>query len=138
MDVRNCRECRRLFQYQGYGDILCPTCRKIDDEEFDKVKEFLRNNPGTNQKGVCEATGVDFNKILRWLREERLVTTDASGLGLKCEQCGKTICSGRLCDECKRKLALDFGLNRKSDNDMPRNVGVSHKNQRMRFLNSRQ
>lgn len=137
MDVRNCRECRRIFQYNGYGDILCPECRKKDEEEFDRVKNYLRQNPDSTQKNVCDETGVDFNKILRWLREERLVTTDAKGLGLKCEQCGAPICSGKLCDECKRKLAADFGLNRKSEDDAPKPISYSKKEQKMRFLNTR-
>ena len=135
MDIRNCRECRRLFQYHGYGDILCPECRRIDEEEFSRVKDFLRNTPGATQKGVCEATGVKFEKILRWLREERLITTNASGLGLKCEQCGASICSGKLCDDCKRQIALDFGLNRKCDNDAIKPLEYKKKDQRMRFLN---
>ena len=137
MDIRNCRECRRLFQYNGFGDILCPECRRKDEEEFDKVKEYLRNYPGATQKGVCEATGVEFEKILRWLREERLITTNASGLGLKCEQCGAPICSGKLCDDCKRQIALDFGLNRKNGDDKPKPLAYKKKDQRMRFLNTR-
>ena len=137
MDIRNCRECRRLFQYSGFGDILCPECRKIEEEDFKKVKTFLRSNPGASQKGVCEATGVDITKILRWLREERLVTTNASGLGLRCEQCGALICSGRLCDDCKRRLALDFGLSRKAENERDKPLIYKKKDQRMRFLNTR-
>ena len=134
IDVRNCRNCRRLFQYNGFGDILCPECRKIDDEEFDRVKKYLYANPGVSQRRLCEETGVAYDKIMQWLRQERLVTTDASGLGLKCEQCGEPINSGRLCSKCKSAIAKDFGLNRAPEVEEPKPIGESRKNQKMRFL----
>ncbi len=135
MDVRNCDGCRTIFQYPGFGEVLCPVCKKKDDEEFEKVKDFLSKNPGATQKMVHDETGVEIKKIMRWLREERLITKDASGLGLKCEHCGASICSGRLCTDCKRKIAVEYGLNRKPVKEQPKPLPYENKDQRMRFLN---
>ena len=38
-EIRYCRECRRIFHYVT-GPVLCDSCRKIEEEEFDKVRNF--------------------------------------------------------------------------------------------------
>ncbi|MCR5775500.1 MAG: hypothetical protein K6G42_10490 [Lachnospiraceae bacterium] len=138
MDVRNCTECGTIFQYPGFGSVLCPVCRKKDEEEFTKVKAFLNENPGATLQVVCDATEVSTKKIIKWLKEERLVSKDASGLGLKCERCGASICYGRLCADCKRDIAMEYGLNRKKapdDSGESKPLEFSIKDQKMRFLN---
>ena len=42
------------------------------------------------------------------VREERLVFSDDSPVGLPCESCGVTIKTGRFCDKCKAELATGF------------------------------
>ncbi|OYP28250.1 MerR family transcriptional regulator, partial [Lachnotalea glycerini] len=36
MDVRNCKKCRKLFNYIG-GQPICPSCLADSEEEFRKV-----------------------------------------------------------------------------------------------------
>ena len=45
---------------------------------------------------------------LEWVREERLVFSEDSPLGLECEGCGTIIKTGRFCEKCKRKMETDF------------------------------
>ncbi len=134
-DYRNCRECRRIFRYPGFGDILCPLCRKQDDEDFEKVKKYLQEHVGAKGKDVFKATGVTVQKIQKWLREERLIVSDATGLGLTCESCGAIISSGKLCPDCKRALAVGFGFGRDTGKQPETNrPTISRKDQKMRFL----
>jgi len=137
MEILYCENCKRLFQYPGFGERLCPACKKEDDEEFEKVKKYLMDNPGSNKEDLFEATGVDIKKIMRWLKEERLISRNTSGLGLTCEQCGSPILSGKLCDECKRKIAVEFGYARKNDNAEAKKEPAAKRENRMRFLNTR-
>ena len=38
MNIRNCRECGRIFNYLT-GAVLCPVCRDKLEEKFQEVKE---------------------------------------------------------------------------------------------------
>ncbi len=106
-ELRYCKVCRKMFQYVA-GAQLCPACKKIDEEEFEKVRTFLRDFPGANMKEVSDNTGVSPNKINRWLKEERLEVSEGSPVALNCENCGVRIRSGRLCIECSKGLAREM------------------------------
>jgi len=115
LNIRNCKECGRLFQYDGISK-LCFKCRKQDDEDFRRVKEFLYENPKETVTVVSEETGVSEDKILRYLREGRLeIVGDNPGILLDCEACGKAIRTGRFCDQCAHEIekGLKSGLERK-------------------------
>jgi flagellar operon protein (TIGR03826 family) len=106
-EIRYCRQCRKMFQYVA-GSVLCPVCKKIDEEEFEKVRNFLRDFPGANMQEVSSNTGVSPNKINRWLKEERLEVSEDSPVALNCENCGIRIRSGRFCIECSKQLAREM------------------------------
>lgn len=106
-EIRYCKNCRKMFQYVS-GDQLCPVCKKIDEEEYEKVRAFLRDFPGANMKEVSDNTGVSPNKINRWLKEERLEVSEGSPVALNCESCGVRIRSGRFCIECSKGLAREM------------------------------
>lgn len=107
MDVRNCKRCGKIYNYDGFR--LCPTCRREDEEDFIKVKEYLYDNPGANISEVEEATEVDSGKIIEFLRQDRLEIADEGNLLLECERCGVSIKSGRFCDKCKYELGKELG-----------------------------
>jgi flagellar operon protein (TIGR03826 family) len=107
-DVRNCRKCGRLFNYIG-GAPICQDCKKQDEEDFARVKEYLYKNPGASMSMVSEDLEMSVEKIKRFLKEGRLeITGDDGNMILECENCGKSIRSGRFCDECERNLAMGF------------------------------
>ncbi|ADQ41183.1 Flagellar operon protein YvyF [Caldicellulosiruptor acetigenus I77R1B] len=106
MDVRNCRRCGKIYLYDG--SPICPQCRKEEEEDFKKVKEYLYDHPGATLPEVSNATGVSPEKILRFLKEERLEIVGESNIILECERCGKAIKTGRLCDECKKEVGTRF------------------------------
>lgn len=108
MKVRNCKECGKLFQYDGISK-LCYRCRKKDDEDFRKVKEYLYENPKETITVVSEETQVPEDKILRYLREGKLeIVGENPGILLDCESCGKSIRTGRYCEQCARALEKGF------------------------------
>lgn len=108
MNIRNCKECGKLFQYDGISK-LCYSCRKKDDEDFRRVKEFLYQNPKETITVVSEETEVSEDKILRYLREGKLeITGDNSGILLDCESCGAAIRTGRYCEKCARDIERGF------------------------------
>lgn len=116
--IRNCRQCRKIFQFTG-GTMLCPVCRKMDEEEFERVRVFLRDYPGANMQEVSENTEVKISKINRWLREERLEVSEDSPVAINCENCGVRIRSGRFCTGCSRDLGREM---LKASNELKENV----------------
>ena len=84
MNVRNCRNCGRLFNYIS-GIVICPACKESLEAKFQEVKEYIREHKGAGIQEVAEACDVETAQIRQWLREERLEVTENSALFLNCE-----------------------------------------------------
>lgn len=104
MELKNCRSCKRLFNYIT-GDPICPKCKEVLEDKFQEVKKFISENPGRSAPEVAEECEISLKQIKKWVREERLSFTDDSLVGLECERCGKMIHSGRFCNDCAGGLA---------------------------------
>lgn len=107
MDVRNCRSCGRLFNYYG-GVPICKACKDQLEEKFQQVKEYLRQNPNAPIQAVSDDNDVSVKQITQWVREERLTFSDDSPIGIECENCGAIIKTGRFCEHCKNKMAMEL------------------------------
>lgn len=132
MEVRNCRECKRLFNYVGGGYMLCPQCMAKLDEKFKNVKDYIYKNPKAGLAEIAENNDVSVSQIERWIREERLIFSDDSPVTIQCEKCGASIKSGRLCKNCKETLAK--GLAYETASPKPEKRKTEHEKARMRFL----
>jgi flagellar operon protein (TIGR03826 family) len=114
-DLRNCSRCGRLFGYAGRP--ICSYCVEEEEDEFKKVKEYLYDNPGSTVFEVADATNVEVEKIMRFLKEERLqVSSENPNMLLECEKCSRPINMGRFCQNCKNELHTsmrkEFGLDK--------------------------
>ena len=135
MNVRNCRKCGRIFNYV-VGPHICPACREAMEEDFQKVKAYIRDNAGATVTQVAEECAVEIGQIHQWLREERLSLSDGSGIVLQCESCGAPITSGRYCEGCKRKLTMGLqNAVRPAHEDKPVVEKQKRESDKMRFLN---
>lgn len=106
MNVRNCKTCGQIYAYDGFD--TCLKCRRKDEEDFKKVKEYLDEYPGANISEVEEETGISSKKIIQFLRQGRLEIGDETNVILGCERCGTSIKSGRFCDKCKVEMEREF------------------------------
>lgn len=106
MDVRNCTRCGSIYSYDGFN--ICIQCRKEDEEDFQKVKEYLNENPGANTNEVSKETGVEASKIIKFLRQGRLEISDESNIMLDCERCGTSIKTGRFCQNCALEIEREL------------------------------
>ena len=52
MEVMNCRNCKRLFNYIT-GPMICPACKDKLEKKFGEVKQFIRENPNKNIAICC-------------------------------------------------------------------------------------
>lgn len=103
MEVRNCRRCRRLFNYLG-GVSICPVCKDELEKKFYVVRDYIRENPHSTIQEVAQETETDVKQIGDWVKEGRLVLTSDSPIIVKCEKCGAPVTKGRFCDNCSQNL----------------------------------
>ena len=108
MDVRNCKECGRLFNYIS-GPRLCPAWRDKLEEKFAQVKKYIEDNRTAQLQQISEDNDVSIQQIKQWVREERLAFTEDSLVGIECECCGCTIRTGRFCENCKKTMVNTLG-----------------------------
>ena len=133
MEIKNCRECTRLFNYIG-GVRLCPACKEKLEEKFMEVKRFVEDNKNVSVQTVSEEMGVSVNQINQWVREERLIFAEGSVAMIYCDSCGTAIRTGRFCESCKRTMANSFGsMYQKPAQKEPQKLNRAKEN-KMRYL----
>ncbi len=103
MEVRNCRKCGRLFNYIQ-GPPICPGCKDLIEKKFVEVKEFIRENVSASIPEISKQCEVEPALLQQWIREERLIFSEDSPIGINCELCGAMIKTGRLCNNCKNDM----------------------------------
>ena len=106
-DVRNCRRCNRLFNYMS-GPPICNDCKDADEKDFQRIKDYLYTNPGTNLTKVASDCEISIEKIKRFLKEGRLEVVGDANFVLECEICKKPISTGRLCATCQKSMKEGF------------------------------
>ncbi len=99
--LRNCADCNQVYVHAV--NKLCPDCTKKRNEQFTKVKEYLRQHPMAKIHEVVSETGVELERVREFIDEGRLriVPIDVT---LHCQICGVVIPSGRICSQCELEL----------------------------------
>ncbi len=104
MTIRNCKKCGKIYQYDGVHKI-CLECRRKEEEDFEKVKEFLRDNPNSGINTVSQETGVEKKTIIEFIKNDRLIAEDIEiDVTIRCQRCGKEIKHGKYCENCISEL----------------------------------
>jgi len=99
--LRNCEECNRVFSHPTRR--LCVSCFQKRQDTFNKVKEYLQENPSASVAEVSTATEVELETIYEFIREGRL-TIIPRDVQLECDICGAPITAGRVCAKCRLDL----------------------------------
>jgi flagellar operon protein (TIGR03826 family) len=106
-ELRNCPQCGKVFMYMVRN--LCPACIDLEEKQYEEVKDYLQKNPGAQIEQIVEDTGVDESKVLRWMRDGRLVVADTGGRPvLVCQRCGRQVERGSLCPKCAQFLTEEI------------------------------
>lgn len=103
-NIVNCKKCGRIFQ-QVTSKKICPDCEKALEDKFMEVKEYIREHPNASIMEVSREADVSVEQLKQWVREERLLFSNAEGSGIECVMCGVPITTGKYCARCKEKIA---------------------------------
>ncbi len=103
-EPKSCKLCGMPFTSNGISD-KCTQCTKRDEDDFKKVREYLYLHPGAKIFDVSKELDMSISKIKRYLREGRIEIVEKNNRFLKCEVCGKSLCSGLYCDVCYKAVA---------------------------------
>ncbi len=101
--LKNCKRCGKLFAY--INNKNCPDCARVEEEEFDLVREYVKDHDLPTITETAAATEVAEKYIVQWIREGRLERAGYKIAGLTCESCGTAIFTGKLCEKCSGKMS---------------------------------
>jgi len=99
--VVNCPRCGRLSAVLVRGQ--CGHCLREEHQQLRTVQVLLADRGPCSAEEISRETGVPVERVLRWLREGRLVT---SGDVVRCRRCGRPVRLGVLCSVCRVELAV--------------------------------
>ena len=135
MELISCVKCGKLFNHVS-GPRVCQVCNKEMEEKFFEVKQYVREHPNIDMRTLSKECEVSPKQIQRWVREDRLIFSKDSPIGIPCERCGKTIKSGRYCESCKNGMTRDLedaaGIKKPVKQEAPRKKAPE--SDKMRFL----
>ncbi|OPZ92906.1 MAG: hypothetical protein BWY74_01361 [Firmicutes bacterium ADurb.Bin419] len=135
-DIRNCRRCKRLFNYIG-GAPICHDCKQQDEVDYKRVKEYLYDHPKASIIEVSQELEVSVQQIKMYLKEGRLEIVGNDGnMILECERCGKSITTGRLCNDCSKEVSNDIkSTTNQMSKAVPTEDETTKRSNGMRYLN---
>jgi len=122
VQLKNCHWCGKVFAHAT--DTVCQDCRKEEEKDFDRVFEYLKNKKNATIVAVHEETGVDKRRIIKFIRQGRLLTASGEPFDIfvECEKCGEPIREGRLCDSCAKSIReeLESSFKKEKETEKPR------------------
>ena len=125
MAIIKCKGCGDLFN--SFAGPFCPKCMHEIDYKYKIVRDYLYDNPNETMEQVSQETETPEWMLMYFLRDGRLNIMNASGL-IRCENCGKSITTGRYCNECTMKLGskIQGALPKKHEQEKTDGKGRMH------------
>lgn len=110
-ELTNCPNCDDIFVKNQFRD-LCPKCFKEEEIAYETVYQFIRKreNRTATMEQVVDATGVEEQLILKFIKKGRLKLAQFPNLGYPCDKCGKMIQKAKICDPCAEELRKELEI----------------------------
>ena len=107
MEMVNCPRCGKIFAKQY--ESICPKCLKEEEAIFEKVRDYVKENPDKTVHEVSEECEVTVKRIMQYIRDGRIEAGEGMHGEFTCSQCGKPIKAGRMCEKCT--IETNFKIN---------------------------
>jgi flagellar operon protein (TIGR03826 family) len=102
MQAGNCPRCGKVFV--RIREPICEKCIKEEEENFEKVRTYLKEYPNRSIHDVSLETEVPVKRILKYIQEGRIEATQGMADDVRCGKCGKPLVKGRMCEACAVEL----------------------------------
>lgn len=108
-ELSNCPKCDAIFVKNQFREV-CQDCWKEEEKAYETVYQFIRKRENRTATiiQVVEATGVEEDLILKFIRTGKLKLAQFPNLGYPCEKCGVSIREGKVCKSCAGELRKDL------------------------------
>ena len=107
MTAMNCPRCGKIFA--KVRDPICSACVKEEEEIFEKVRLYVRDNPHKTIKEVCDECDVSTKRVLAYLKDGKLEASTGLQDESTCSKCGRPIRTGRMCEICIGEVNTQVG-----------------------------
>jgi len=87
---------------------LCPNCIKLEESDFERVREYLKEHPGANAEELVDKLEIPHPIIHRLMQSGRLSVQGSNLPDRVCRQCGKNIPRGTMCEQCSHALLREI------------------------------
>lgn len=107
-ELGNCARCGAVFA-KNIRDV-CQKCHREEEDAFKTVYRFLtkRKNREATINEIVEATEVEEELIIKFIKEKRLRASQFPKLAYPCEKCGADINEGKLCGSCSDRIKSEL------------------------------
>lgn len=108
-EITSCPNCGDIFVKNKFRDV-CQKCWKAEEEAYERVYKFIRKREkrAATIQQVVDATEVEEEMILKFIKKGRLQTAQFPNLGYPCDKCGKIIQTGKICGSCAEELRKEL------------------------------
>ena len=97
-----CFRCGGEFKSTEKAKYYCDECNKGYEDEFEIIKDYLKENGPTESVKLTKELGMPISLITRFLRQGMVEVSSNSVNYIKCLGCGIEIRYGSYCPDCAR------------------------------------
>ena len=70
-EAKQCKQCNGTFIYTT-NDQLCLSCSQMNELEFQKIKEYLKQHPRSSIGTIATVLDINVANIQKYVDEDRL------------------------------------------------------------------
>lgn len=117
-ELDNCPNCGAIFVRTKFRDT-CEACFKEEELKFEKVYNYIRKreNRTATIPQVVEATEVEEDLIIKFVKTGRLKLAQFPNMTYPCSRCGGPMQEGDICKDCAEELRKDLLQHEKEEKE---------------------
>lgn len=107
--IKTCKRCKSHIHENSIYEY-CPSCYKIVEEVFDKIRGYLKEYPGATSFEMEQRLGIPARIINNFVRDGRLIEIPNEHLNVECLRCGSLLLSAyhKYCPTCENEIKNDI------------------------------
>lgn len=129
--LKVCRKCKAPIHENSLSNY-CQACYRRVEETFDKIREYLREYPGSTSFEMQQRLGIPMYIINNYIKDGRLIEIPNEFLNLECLKCGSLLLSAhhKYCPPCEVEMIRSLD---KAKDDLNTKDNTQQDGGKMRF-----